>query len=118
MSTYDLPAEAELIVQSRKAAYCARRRLNGADVSPQDLEDMMQTAALAYWKRREEGRSIPFCFVCARQAAQKYFYRKSRRHSAGIRPLHPISWDVPLHDGGDLPHGRSSIPPPSPFPLN
>ena len=29
MSTHDLPQESELIVSGRKAAYCARRRLNG-----------------------------------------------------------------------------------------
>ena len=29
MSMYDLPEESELTVNSRKAAYCARRRLSG-----------------------------------------------------------------------------------------
>jgi hypothetical protein len=50
MSTYDLPQESKLIVKSRKAAYCARRRLNGADLTAQDMEDMIQAAAMACWK--------------------------------------------------------------------
>jgi hypothetical protein len=50
MSTHDLPQESELIASGRKAAYFARRRLNGADLSPQDMEDMIQAATLAYWK--------------------------------------------------------------------
>ena len=48
MSTSHLPGESELVVQSRKAAYCARRRLDGPDLTPQDMEDMIQAAALAY----------------------------------------------------------------------
>ena len=99
MSTYDLPQESELIISSRKAAYCARRRLNGADLSAQDMEDMIQAATLAYWKHHREGRPIPFCFVCARQAAEKYFYRKI----VGRNPRSPLSLDTPLHDGGELP---------------
>ena len=99
MSTYDLPQESELIVSSRKAAYCARRRLNGADLSPQDMEDMIQAATMTYWKHHREGRPIPFCFVCARQAAEKYFYRKI----VGRNPRSPLSLDTPLHDGGELP---------------
>ena len=55
MSTNALPAEPEWLVTSRKAAYCARRRLNGADLSPQDMEDMIQAATLAYWKHRRDG---------------------------------------------------------------
>jgi hypothetical protein len=101
MSTYTLPAESELIVKSRKAAYCARRRLGGADnLTTQDMEDLIQAAALAYWKHHREGRSIPFCFVCARQAAEKYFYRQI----LGRNPRSPLSLDAPSHDGGDLPH--------------
>jgi DNA-directed RNA polymerase specialized sigma24 family protein len=100
MSTNTLPTEPEWLVTSRKAAYCARRRLNGADLSPQDMEDMIQAATLAYWKHHREGRPIPFCFVCARQAAQKYFYRKIR----GRNPLYPLSLDASLDDTGDLPH--------------
>ena len=42
MSTHDLSQESELIVSGRKAAYCARRRLNGADLSAQNMEDMIQ----------------------------------------------------------------------------
>ena len=56
MSTYNLPSEPEWIVKSRKAAYCARRRLNGADLTVQDMEDMIQSAALAYWKFHRQGR--------------------------------------------------------------
>ena len=102
MSTYDLPQESELIISGRKAAYCARRRLNGAGdlLTAQDMEDMIQAATLAYWKHHREGRPIPFCFVCARQAAEKYFYRKI----VGRNPRSPLSLDTPLHDGGDPPH--------------
>jgi len=100
MSSHDLPTEPEWLVTSRKAAYCARRRLNGADLRPQDMEDMIQAATLAYWKHHQEGRPIPFCFVCARQAAEKYFYRKI----VGRNPHSPLSLDTPLHGGGDPPH--------------
>ena len=100
MSTHDLPQESELIISSRKADYCARRRLSGADLSAQDMEDMIQAATLAYWKHHREGRPIPFCFVCARQAAEKYFYRKI----VGRNPRSPLSLDTPLRDGGEFPH--------------
>ena len=100
MSTNALPAEPDWLVTSRKAAYCARRRLNGADLSPQDMEDMIQAATLAYWKHHREGRPVPFCFVCARQAAEKYFYRKI----LGRNPRSPLCLDAPLRDGGDPPH--------------
>jgi len=106
--TYDLPKEPELVVQSRKAAYCARRRLNGGanNLTTQDMEDMIQAAALAYWKHQREGRPVPFCFVCARQAAEKYFYRKI----LGRNPRNPLSLDAPLHDDGDLPHEWLATP--------
>ncbi len=102
MSTYDLPEESDLIVNSRKAAYCARRRLNGAGdlLTAQDMEDMIQAATLAYWKHHRGGRPIPFCFVCARQAAEKCFYR----NILGRNPRSPLSLHAPLHDGSDLPH--------------
>ena len=102
MSTNTLPQEPEWLVTSRKAAYCARRRLNGgADtLTPQDMEDMIQVATLAYWKHHREGRPVPFCFVCARQAVEKYFYRQVR----GRNPRSPLSLDASLDDGGDLPH--------------
>jgi len=61
---------------------------------------MIRAATLAYWKHHREGRPVPFCFVCARQAAEKYFYRKV----LGRNPRSPLSLDIPLHDGGDLPH--------------
>ena len=100
MSTCDPSQELEIVVKGRKAAYCARRRLNGADLSPQDMEDLVQTATLAYWKHRREDRPVPFCFVCARQAAEKHFYRQIM----GRNPRTPLSLDAPLHGGGDLPH--------------
>jgi DNA-directed RNA polymerase specialized sigma24 family protein len=102
MSMYDLPQEFELIVKSRKAAYCARRRLNGGadNLTAQDMDDLVQAAALEYWKHYQEGRPIPFCFVCARQAAEKYFYRQI----LGRNPQNPFSLDIPLHDGGNLPY--------------
>jgi hypothetical protein len=102
MSTNALPAEPEWLVKSRKAAYCARRRLNGGadNLTAQDMEDLIQAAALAYWKQHREGRPVPFCFVCARQAAEKYFYRQVW----GRNPRNPLSLDAPLDDGGDLPH--------------
>ena len=100
MSTNALPAEPEWLVKSRKAAYCARRRLNGAALTTRDLEDTIQAAALAYWKHQQEGRSIPFCFVCARHAAEKYFYRKI----LGRNPRSFLSLDTPTYDNGDLSH--------------
>jgi len=102
MTTEALPAEPEWLTKSRMAAYCARRRLglDPADVSPQDMEDLIQAATLAYWKHHREGRPVPFCFVCARQAAEKYFYRQVR----GRNPRSPLSLDASLDDGGDLPH--------------
>jgi hypothetical protein len=99
MSTYNLPNKPERLVKSHKAAYCARRRL-GADLSSQDMEDMIQAATLTYWKHHREGRPVPFCFVCARRAAEKYFFRKI----LGRNPRSPLSLDAPLHDGDDLPH--------------
>jgi len=100
MNTHALPAEPDWLVTSRKAAYCGRRRLNAADLSPQDMENMIQAATLAYWKHHRQGRPVPFCFVCARQATEKYFYRKI----LGRNTRRPLSRDVPVHDGGDLPH--------------
>jgi DNA-directed RNA polymerase specialized sigma24 family protein len=102
MSTWDPSQEQALVVQGRKAAYCARRRLDGAGdlLTPQDMEDLIQTATLAYWKHHREGRPVPFCFVCARQAAEKHLYRQLM----GRNPRSTLSLDAPLHDGGDLPH--------------
>jgi DNA-directed RNA polymerase specialized sigma24 family protein len=102
MSTHDLPQESELKVNGRKAAYCARRRLSGGGdiLTAQDMEDMIQAATMAYWQHHRAGRPIPYCFVCARQAAEKYFYRRI----LGRNPRSPLSLDTPLHDGGDLPH--------------
>ena len=102
MSTHDLPQESELKVNGRKAAYCARRRLSGGGdiLTAQDMEDMIQAATMAYWQHHRAGRPIPYCFVCARQAAEKYFYRRI----LGRNPRSPLSLDSSLRDGGDLPH--------------
>jgi DNA-binding CsgD family transcriptional regulator len=111
MSASGLPTESELIVKGRKAAYCARRRLGQSSdlLTGQDLEDLIQVATLAYWKHHQNGRPIPYCFVCARQAAEKYFYR----NIMGRNPRSPFSLDAPLHDGGDLPHEWLAPPAPA-----
>lgn len=106
MSTYDLSTEPELVVKSRQAAYCARRRLGDVELSRADMEDLIQTATLAYWKQLRVGKPVPFCFVCARNAAEKYFYRCI----LGRNPRNPLSLDAPLHDGGDLPHEWLAVP--------
>ena len=102
MCTYGLPQKSEWIVSSRKAAYCARRRLSGGGdiLTAQDMGDVIQAATMAYWQHHRAGRPIPYCFVCARQAAETYFYRRI----LGRNPRSPLSLDSPLHDGGDLPH--------------
>ncbi len=100
MSTNTLPQEPEWLVTSRKAAYCARRLNGGADtLTAQDMEDMIQVATLACWKHHRDDRPVPFCFVCARQAAEKYFYQVRGRN-----PRSPLSLDASLDDGSDLPH--------------
>ena len=101
MSTNTLPAEPKWLTKSRMAAYCARRRLglDPADLTAQDMEDLIQVATMAYWKHHRDDRPVPFCFVCARQAAEKYFFRKI----LGRNPRNPLSLDVAVHDGG-LPH--------------
>jgi DNA-binding CsgD family transcriptional regulator len=111
MITRDPSQEEELVVQGRKAAYCARRRLFGAGdlLTPQDMEDLIQTATLAYWKHHREGRPVSFCFVCARQAAEKHFYRQLM----GRNPRSPFSLDASLRDGGDLPHEWLAPPVPA-----
>jgi hypothetical protein len=73
------------------------------------MEDLIQTATLAYWKHHREGRPVPFCFVCARQAAEKHFYRQLM----GRNPRSTLSLDAPLHDGGDLPHEWLNLPGPT-----
>jgi DNA-binding CsgD family transcriptional regulator len=107
MSTYNLSADPEWLVTSRKAAYCARRLNGGADnVTAQDMEDMIQAAALAYWKHHREGCPVPFCFVCARQAVENYFYHRI----LGRYRRNPFSLDAPLYDGGDLPQEWLATP--------
>jgi hypothetical protein len=70
---------------------------------------LIQAASLAYWKHHQDGQPVPFCFVCARQAAEKYFYRQI----LGRNPRSPLSLDAPLTDDGGLPHEWLSIPVPS-----
>lgn len=106
MSTYDLPAEPELVVKSRKAACCARRRLGDVELSRADLEDMMQAAALAYWKYSQLGQPVPYCFVAARAAAEKCYFRQI----LGRGPHRVISLDAPVRDDGDLPHEWLVVP--------
>ena len=100
MSTDALPAGSEWLVTNRKAAYCAHRRLNGAQRTAQDVDDMIQAATLTYWRHQQGGRSVPFCFVCAHLAAEKYFYCRI----PGRRPRHHLSLEAPLHDGCNPPH--------------
>jgi len=78
MSTYDVPKEPDLVVQSRKAAHCTRRRPNGGadDLAARDMEDMIHAAALAYWQHQREGLLAFFRFVCASQSTRKCLYRK------------------------------------------
>ncbi|MBN1661048.1 MAG: sigma-70 family RNA polymerase sigma factor [Anaerolineae bacterium] len=101
MSTDTLPAEPDWLVRGRMAAYCARRRMNldTTDLTPQDMEDLIQVARVAYWKHLRDGRPAAFCFACARNAAQNYFRRQIR----GRNPRFPFSLDAPLHDGGSPP---------------
>jgi hypothetical protein len=102
MSTNALPAEPEWLVTSRKAAYCARCLNGGADnVTAQTMEDMIQAAALAYWKHHREGCPVPFSFVCARQAAPRETLLSQHPRPKPPRPPLP---GCSLHDGGDLPH--------------
>jgi len=65
MSTYDLPTEPDLVAKSCQAAYCARRRLGDVELSRHDMEDLIQIAALAYWKHLRAGQPVPYCFVAA-----------------------------------------------------
>lgn len=110
MSVSDLPTESELIVKGRKAAYCARRLGQASDLlTGKDMEDLIQVAMLAHWKHHQNGRPISFCFICARQAAEKYFCRNIMVRN----PRSPFSLDAPLHDGGDLPHERLAPPAPA-----
>jgi hypothetical protein len=108
MSRNALATEPNWLLTSRKAANCARRHLNGADMSPQDMEGMIQAAALAYWKRHRDGQPVPCCFVCARQAAEKCFYRRI----LGRNPRSLLSLDAPLQDGDALLH--EWLTPPTP----
>lgn len=101
MTTDTLPAESEWLTRSRMAAYCARRRLNldSTEITPQDMEDLIQVARLAYWQQLRDGRHPAYCFASARNAVQNYFMRQIR----GRNPRNPLSLDVPVYDGGNLP---------------
>src|SRR5690606_38236601 len=94
-----LATEPEVVVKSRMAAYCARRRLE-VDVSWDEMEDMIQSAALAYWKHLQAGMPVAYCFVAARCAAEKCYYRQI----LGRGPRRTISLDAPVREDGDLPH--------------
>jgi DNA-directed RNA polymerase specialized sigma24 family protein len=96
-----------LITEGRKAAHCARRLID-ADATAQDLDDMTQAAAAAYWQHQQDGRDPAWCFVCARTAAINCYLRSV----LGRNPRHPFSLDAPTRDGGDLPHEWIPAPPP------
>ena len=90
MSTYDLPREPEIVVKSRQAAFCARRSLGVEDLTAADMDDMIQSAALAFWKYSQRGQPVPYCFVAARDAAKKCYYRQI----LGRGPLNTLSLDT------------------------
>jgi hypothetical protein len=100
MSTYDLPQEPELMVKSRQAAFCASRSLAADDLTPMDIDDMIQSAALAFWKYSQRGQPVPYCFVAARNGAKKCYYRQILGHG----PLNTLSLDTMEQDSGDHAH--------------
>jgi len=100
MDTYDASTEPEIVVKSRQAAFCARRSLTADDLTPMDMDDMIQSAALAFWKYSQRGQSVPYCFVAARDAAKKCYYRQI----LGRGPLNTVSLDTMEQDIDDKPH--------------
>jgi len=101
MSTFDLPQEPELLVKSRRAAFCARRSLAAADdLTPMDMDDLIQSAALAFWKYSQRGQPVPYCFVAARDAAKKCYYRQI----LGRGPLNTLSLDTMEQEIDENPH--------------
>ena len=108
MSTETVTTEPEVVVKSRMAAYCARRRLGDVDLTQADMEDLIQTASLVYWKHFRAGMPVPYCFVAARDAAEKYYFRQI----LGRGPRNALSLDTPVREGGDLPHEWLAAPVP------
>ena len=100
MNTADLSTEPEVVVKSRQAAYCARRRLGDVELSQSDMEDLIQSAAMAFWKCSQRGQPVPYCFVAARDAARKCYYRQI----LGRGPLHTLSLDAMEQEIDENPH--------------
>jgi len=100
MSTYDLPQEPEIVVKSRQVAFCARRSLGADDLTAVDMDDMIQSAALAFWKYSQRGQPVPYCFVAARDAAKKCYYRQI----LGRGPLNTLSLDAMEQEIDENPH--------------
>ena len=100
MSTADLSTEPEVVVKSRQAAYCARCRLGDVQLSRADMEDLIQSAAQAYWKYSQRGQPVPYCFVAARDAAKKCYYRQI----LGRGPLNTLSLDAMEQEIDESPH--------------
>ena len=90
MNTHDVSTEPEIVVKSRQAAFCARRSLGAHDLTATDMDDMIQSAALAFWKYSQRGQPVPYCFVAARDAARKCYYRQI----LGRGPLNTLSLDA------------------------
>ena len=90
MNTHDVSTEPEIVVKSRQAAFCARRSLGADDLTSMDMDDMIQSAALAFWKYSQRGQPVPYCFVAARDAAKKCYYRQILGHG----PLNTLSLDA------------------------
>jgi len=101
MNAYDPSTEPEVVVKSRQAAFCARRSLTAADdLTPMDMDDMIQSAALAFWKYSQRGQPVPYCFVAARDAAKKCYYRQI----LGRGPLNTLSLDTMEQEIDENPH--------------
>ena len=100
MNTHDVSPEPEIVVKSRQAAFCARRSLGADDVTAVDMDDMIQSAALAFWKYSQRGQPVPYCFVAARDAAKKCYYRQI----LGRGPLNTLSLDTMEQEIDENPH--------------
>ncbi len=59
MSTHDLPSEPESIVKQPQSSLLRPATPQRSRFDPQDMEDMIQAATLAYWKHHREGRPVP-----------------------------------------------------------
>lgn len=58
------------------AAYCAKRRLGDVDLTQADTEDLIQTAALVYWKHLRADMPVPYRFVAARVAGESILTKR------------------------------------------